>query len=83
VEIRLVSCPVTTEDEDDDGMADFWEMTYYGSLAQIAIGDFDSDGIPNILEAAIGSSLRSRNPYALALSVVSTSVAPNPSFEMD
>lgn len=37
--------------------------------------DPDADGIPNIVEAAIGSSPKFHTPYGLTLSLVSTSVS--------
>ena len=38
------------EDADSDGMEDTWERQYFGSLAEEASTDFDSDGISNIFE---------------------------------
>lgn len=37
-------------DGDFDGMADLWEQFFFGGLQNTAIGDFDSDGVSNILE---------------------------------
>jgi len=34
-------------DSDGDGLADSWELLYFGSLAQGSGGDFDSDGLLN------------------------------------
>lgn len=42
-----------TVDIDDDGMADEWEMSYFGSLDEDAFGDFDGDGLTNLEEFAL------------------------------
>ena len=39
-----------------DGLPDEWETTYFGNLNQPHDGDFDKDGLPNLLEFAFGSS---------------------------
>ena len=44
-------------DTDGDGLADTWEQTYFGNLAQTAAGDPDGDGLANINE-----QLRTSNP---------------------
>ncbi|MES2308415.1 MAG: fibronectin type III domain-containing protein [Verrucomicrobiota bacterium] len=44
-------------DSDSDGMADSWEMQYFGNLNQTASGDPDGDGVTNIQEY-----LQGRNP---------------------
>lgn len=43
-------------DSDADGMADSWEMKYFGNLAQAANGDPDSDGETNLSEFQLGSN---------------------------
>lgn len=50
----LASSSVTNPDSDNDGMADAWETTYFGGLAQTATGDFDSDGTNNLTEYRLG-----------------------------
>jgi hypothetical protein len=53
-----------TGDTDADGMADSWEMTYFGNLNQTATGDFDGDGVTNRQEFLRGtnpSSVGSKN----------------------
>ena len=53
--VTMLGSSVTTEDEDGDGIADAWEMTHFGSLAQTASGDFDSDGSSNLQEFQNGT----------------------------
>ena len=43
-------------DNDGDGLADAWEMTHFGSLAQNANGDADGDGRSNYSEYRFGTS---------------------------
>ncbi len=40
--------PAAPADTDNDGMADSWEQTVFGSLSQTANGDPDGDGYTNI-----------------------------------
>jgi hypothetical protein len=49
-------------DSDGDGLADWWEMQYFGNLAQAAEGDPDGDGLSNLQEYQQG-----RNPTVNAL----------------
>jgi hypothetical protein len=42
-------------DGDTDGLPDDWEITHFGNLDQPHDGDFDEDGINNLLEFALGS----------------------------
>lgn len=42
-------------DTDGDGMADGWEEHYFGSLAQGAGDDFDSDGMNDLAEYDVGA----------------------------
>lgn len=49
-------------DVDGDGLADWWEMQYFGNLNQTASGDPDGDGITNLQEYQQG-----RNPTKSAL----------------
>jgi hypothetical protein len=37
-------------DQDFDRMEDGWECLFFGSLAEKAYGDFDDDGVVNLLE---------------------------------
>lgn len=43
-------------DTDLDGMADGWEISYFGNLNQTAEGDRDGDGVNNLTEFAQGSN---------------------------
>ena len=38
------------QDADGDGMADWWEYYHFGSLAPLADGDADGDGVRNVAE---------------------------------
>lgn len=49
-----------TSDIDGDGMADGWEMTYFGSLVRDGTADFDGDGVSDLQEF-----LDSTNPNAI------------------
>ncbi len=44
-----------TVDSDNDGMADSWELTYFGSLARDGSGDFDGDGLNDVSEYFAGT----------------------------
>jgi hypothetical protein len=43
-------------DTDSDGLPDAWEQTHFGSLAQVASGDFDNDGYSNSQEYQSGTN---------------------------
>lgn len=45
------------EDSDGDGLPDWWELQYFGNLNQTGSGDYDSDGVSNLMEYLLG-----RNP---------------------
>ena len=53
---------VAETDVDGDGLADWWELQYFGNLNQTASGDPDGDGITNLQEYQQG-----RNPTKNAL----------------
>jgi len=42
-------------DTDGDGLPDYWEIQYFGDLAQGAGGDFDGDGLTNLQEYQAGT----------------------------
>jgi hypothetical protein len=45
-----------TEDEDQDGLPDAWERTFFGGIyGQNGAGDFDNDGISNAVEFSDGT----------------------------
>lgn len=52
-----VTYTVGIADSDGDGLADIWELLYFGNLSQGANGDPDGDGINNLQEF-----LQGRNP---------------------
>lgn len=43
-------------DTDEDGLADSWEQTYFGSLAQYSATDYDGDGLSNLTEFLDGTN---------------------------
>ncbi len=49
--------PPSASDNDGDGLADAWEIQYFGNLGQIGSGNPDGDGMSSILEFLAG-----RNP---------------------
>lgn len=42
-------------DEDNDGMPDSWEIAYFGTTSRDGTGDFDSDGLLDIMEYTNGT----------------------------
>ena len=48
--------PEPSGDSDSDGLPDEWELQHFGDFNQPADGDFDADGLANLLEYAFGSS---------------------------
>ena len=53
-------------DTDTDGLADNWEVQYFGNLAQTAAGDADADGFSNLTEQTNSSDPTQAPPPALA-----------------
>jgi hypothetical protein len=51
----------TNADDDADGLPDWWEIKYFGSLAQTPAGDFDGDGVSNLNEFLEGTDPADRN----------------------
>ncbi len=48
---EIIRLHLATEDSDDDGMLDVWEMAYFGSLtASDGSGDSDNDGLSDLEE---------------------------------
>ncbi|MBT5690976.1 MAG: hypothetical protein HOI65_07675 [Opitutae bacterium] len=62
----------SSSDGDTDGLPDEWENTYFGNLNQAHDGDFDLDGINNLLEFALGSSPSDPNSRKLPFSSLSS-----------
>ncbi|MDE0820174.1 MAG: lamin tail domain-containing protein, partial [Opitutales bacterium] len=58
-------------DVDTDGLPDDWEITHFGNLGQPHDGDFDKDGINNLLEFAFGSAPSDPNSRNLPFSGLS------------
>ncbi|MEO5714834.1 MAG: BNR-4 repeat-containing protein [Luteolibacter sp.] len=50
----------TPLDIDADGLADIWEMKYFGNLSQLPAGDPDGDGETNATEQTNGSAPNNR-----------------------
>jgi hypothetical protein len=71
VDLRLGAPPV---DADGDGLADAWEMQYFGNLNQNGAGDFDGDGVSNLREYRAGTN--PTDPHSL-FEVVEISKVPN------
>jgi len=42
-------------DSDNDGMADSWELSFFGGLSRDGLGDFDSDGMLDVAEFLAGT----------------------------
>ena len=53
--ITMKGSSLSTEDEDNDGLIDPWELLYFGNLNQSATGDFDADGSLNLQEFENGT----------------------------
>ena len=47
---------VLTDDPDDDGMADWWEMLYFGDFSRDGTGDHDEEGLLDGQEHDIGTN---------------------------
>ncbi|WOO40162.1 hypothetical protein [Rubellicoccus peritrichatus] len=49
---------------DEDNLPNLWEMRQFGNLSELPEGDFDGDGVKNLIEYALGSSANdSANHY--------------------
>ena len=53
VSVQAAPAPVNSNDTDNDGLADAWEMQYFGNLNRDGSGDFDQDGLSDKLEFAL------------------------------
>ncbi|HJT81552.1 MAG TPA: LamG-like jellyroll fold domain-containing protein, partial [Chthoniobacterales bacterium] len=58
-------------DADRDGLADSWEQSNFGNLAQNATGDLDNDGISNLNEFREGTNPNSNASYRPRLTMLS------------
>ena len=48
------------QDLDQDGMADVWENQYFGNLSRDGTGDYDGDGVRDLLEFLLGTDPAAR-----------------------
>jgi hypothetical protein len=71
IDLRLGTLPV---DSDGDGLADAWELHYFGSLSANPTGDPDGDGVNNLREFRAGTD---PTDAASRFEVVEISKAPN------
>lgn len=57
ISANVLSVPenLAGSDADQDGLADAWELAFFGTLSQTGAGDFDSDGQNNSAEFAAGT----------------------------
>ena len=53
--LNMKGSSINTEDVDNDGMLDAWEMSHFANLNQTAEGDFDGDGSTNLQEFQNGT----------------------------
>ncbi len=50
-QVKNLFCFDVTTDTDEDGLPDWWETHWFGSVTnQVSDGDFDADGLSNLLE---------------------------------
>jgi hypothetical protein len=54
-DVFVVRMNATVEDSDNDGLADSWEMKYFGNLERNGAGDFDGDGMSDGAEYLAGT----------------------------
>jgi len=59
-------------DSDSNGLPDWWEIRYFGSLAQSPNGDYDGDGVSNLNEYLEGTEPTDRNSLKPRLMVLAT-----------
>ena len=52
--VNITVCSI--EDTDCDGMADAWEIANFGDLSRDGTGDYDGDGISDLMEFLFGSN---------------------------
>ena len=69
--ITMRGSSTSTEDEDNDGLLDPWEILHFGNLAQTAAGDFDGDGSTNLQEFENGTLPEDAASVRYRLSVLS------------
>jgi hypothetical protein len=69
-----------TDDDDNDGILDWWEYQYFNSTTYTATADPDNDGVNNRDEYAEGTNPSDRTSYRprLTLTALNGSVARNP-----
>lgn len=60
---------LASNDSDNDGMDDDWEMAYFGNLSRDGSGDFDGDGTTDLQEFLAGTNPTSSGSILRALTV--------------
>ncbi len=70
----------TNADDDADGLPDWWEVKYFGSVSQTPAGDYDSDGVSNLSEYVEGTNPADRTSLRPRLTLTATngSIVCNP-----
>lgn len=69
-----------TDDDDNDGILDWWEYQYFNTTSYTAISDPDGDGVNNRDEYAEGTNPNDRTSFRprLTITAVNGTVAKNP-----
>jgi Divergent InlB B-repeat domain len=57
-------------DANNNGIPDWWEMKYFGNLNQLALGDYDGDGVDNLHEYLEGTDPTNRQSFNPRLNVL-------------
>ncbi len=75
--MALVGAAALTNDFNNNGIPDIWEVTYFGNLSQPATNDYDGDGVSDLAEYLRGTDPNKIN-FSLPLShqYVNTSQVP-------
>lgn len=69
-----------TDDDDNDGILDWWEYLYFGNTSYTAASDPDTDGVTNRDEYLEGTNPNDRTSFRprLTITAINGSVAKNP-----
>ena len=82
--LRMDGRNKVTDDEDSDGLPDFWEYTCFGNTTNVANLDSDGDGVSNLLEYTDGTHPTNSASYfayltnTICLGSGSVDVSPRP-----